>query len=141
MTATTETVPSISVRNFDHVTLVVSDLKKTEHFYVNVLGLEKTKRPAFDFKGDWYEIDNTLIHVILANDDSGLPGPGDRGVTRVTRGQHLAFYVTDFRLTNELLEQHGIAIAAGPKKRPDGAAQVYIHDPDGHLIELCSTQA
>lgn len=134
-------VAPINVRNFDHVTLVVGDLKKTEHFYVNVLGLEKTTRPAFDFKGDWYEIENTLIHVILANDDSGLPGPGERGVTRVTRGQHLAFHVSDFKQTIELLKQHGIAIAAGPKKRPDGAAQVYVHDPDGHLVELCSTQA
>jgi len=133
-------VPSINVRGFDHVTLVVGDLKKTEDFYVNVLGLEKTTRPAFDFKGDWYEIDNTLIHVILANDDSGLPGPGDRGVTRVTRGQHLAFNVADFELTNELLKQHGIPLAAGPKKRADGASQVYVYDPDGHLVELCSTQ-
>jgi catechol 2,3-dioxygenase-like lactoylglutathione lyase family enzyme len=134
-------VSPINVRTFDHVTIVVSDLKKTEHFYVNVLGLEKTTRPSFDFKGDWYEIENTLIHVILSNDESGLAGPGERGVKSMTRGQHVAFQVSDFDLTVELIRQHGIPIAAGPKKRPDGAAQVYIHDPDGHLIELCSTQA
>ncbi len=133
-------VPPISVRSFDHATIVVSDLEKTEHFYVNVLGLEKTTRPGFDFKGNWYEIENTLIHVILANDDSGLPGPGERSVKSVTRGNHLAFGVSDFNQTVDLIKQHGIAIAAGPKKRPDGAAQVYIRDPDGHLIELCSTQ-
>jgi catechol 2,3-dioxygenase-like lactoylglutathione lyase family enzyme len=22
--------------------------------------------------------------------------------------------------------------------RPDGAVQVFVHDPDGHLVELCS---
>jgi catechol 2,3-dioxygenase-like lactoylglutathione lyase family enzyme len=132
-------VPPINLRSFDHATIVVSDLKKTEHFYVNVLGLEKTTRPSFDFKGNWYE--NTLIHVILANDDSGLPGPGERAVKSVTRGNHLAFGVSDFNETVELIRQHEIPIAAGPKKRPDGAAQVYIRDPDGHLIELCSTQA
>jgi len=134
-------VSPINVRSFDHATLVVSDLEKTEHFYVNVLGLEKVARPSFDFKGDWYEIDNTLIHVILADDSSGLAGPGERGVKKMTRGQHIAFQVSDFDMTVDLIQQHGIPIAAGPKKRPDGAGQVYVHDPDGHLIELCSTQA
>ena len=126
----------INVRNFDHATLVVSDLNQTEKFYVEVLGLEKTARPAFDFEGDWYEIENILIHVILANEDSGLAGPGERNVRRVTRGQHLAFNVGKFEETLKSIDEHGIAIASGPKERPDGARQVYIHDPDGHLIEL-----
>ncbi len=133
---TEKTPPPIDVRNFDHVTFVVSDLAATEHFYVNVLGLEKTKRPAFDFQGDWYEIENILLHVILANEDSGLPGPGDRQVKSASRGQHLAFNIDDIDRTVALLEQHGISLVAGPKERPDGASQVYINDPDGHLIEL-----
>ncbi len=130
------TPPPIEVRHFDHVTLVVSDLAATQHFYVNVLGLEKTTRPAFNFPGDWYEIANILVHVILADSDSGLPGPGDRNVKKVSRGQHLAFNIDDFEGTMDLLKQHGVPIASGPKERPDGAAQIYINDPDGHLIEL-----
>ena len=130
------TPPPIDVRHFDHVTLVVSDLAATEHFYVNVLGLEKTTRPAFNFPGDWYEVENILVHVILADNDSGLAGPGDRSVKKASRGQHLAFNIDDFDGTVGLLKQHGIAIVSGPKERPDGAAQVYINDPDGHLIEL-----
>lgn len=130
------TPPPIGVRNFDHVTLVVSDLAATEHFYVNVLGLEKTTRPAFDFKGDWYEIENILLHVILSNEDSGLAGPGDRNVKSASRGQHLAFNVDNFDQALTLLQQHTIPVVAGPKERPDGASQVYIHDPDGHLVEL-----
>ena len=130
----------LNVRNFDHVTIVVSDLKQTEKFYVDVLGLEKTSRPAFDFEGDWYEIENKLIHVILANEDSGLAGPGERNVRRVTRGQHLAFNVGKFDETLKLIGEHGLEIASGPTQRPDGANQVYIHDPDGHLIELFALQ-
>ena len=132
--------PSINVSNFDHAAIVVSDLKKTEHFYINVLGLEPAVRPAFDFEGAWYKVGDILLHVILANGDAGLPGPGERGVKLVTRGQHLAFNVADFDLTLELLDQHGIAITAGPKQRPDGTAQVYVRDPDGYLIELCAVQ-
>ena len=133
--------PPINVRNFDHVTLVVSDLRATENFYVNVLGLKKTTRPAFDFKGDWYEIDNVLLHVILTDEDSGLPGSGDRGVKKITRGQHIAFNVDDFDQTVDMIKQHGLKIAHGPKQRPDGAAQVYLHDPDGHLVELCAMKS
>jgi len=133
---TEKSPPAIQVRHFDHVTLVVNDLAATEHFYVNVLGLDKTTRPAFDFKGDWYEIENILLHIILADEDSGLAGPGDRKVKSVPRGQHLAFNIDDFDRTVDLLKQHGVDVVAGPKERPDGASQVYINDPDGHLIEL-----
>jgi len=128
----------INVLNFDHAALVVSDLEKTEHFYINVLGMKKATRPAFDFGGAWYQIGSTLLHIILANDDAGLPGPCDHRVKKITRGQHLAFNVSDFDQAMDLLQQHGIEIAAGPKQRPDGTAQVYVRDPDGHLIELCA---
>ena len=134
-------IPPINVSNFDHAAIVVSDLKKTEHFYINVLGLQPAVRPAFNFGGAWYQVGNTLLHVITANDDAGLSGPGERGVKLITRGQHLAFNVADFDMAIELLDQHGIVIAAGPKQRPDGTAQVYVRDPDGHLVELCATSA
>lgn len=132
------TPPPINVRNFDHVTIVASDLAATEHFYVHVLGLTKTNRPAFAFPGHWYQIDGMLLHVILSNKDSGLPGPGDRHVKKASRGQHMAFNVDNFNLATQRLAQHGIPIVDGPKQRPDGASQIYVRDPDGHLIELCS---
>ena len=36
----------------------------------------------------------------------------------------------------KILEEKNIPIAAGPRPRGDGASQLYIYDPDGHLIEL-----
>ena len=36
------------------------------------------------------------------------------------------------------LQELGIAIVSGPVTRPDGARQVFVNDPDGHLVELCS---
>lgn len=137
-TMSDKTIPPINVRNFDHATIVVSDLAATENFYANVLGLEKATRPAFNFQGDWYQIDHMLLHVILTNTDSGQPGPGDRNVQTASRGQHLAFHVDDFQRAVERVGQHGIPVASGPKQRPDGASQIFIRDPDGHVIELCS---
>ena len=37
-----------------------------------------------------------------------------------------------------VIENCGIQIVSGPQVRPDGANQVYIYDPDRHLIEICS---
>jgi catechol 2,3-dioxygenase-like lactoylglutathione lyase family enzyme len=33
---------------------------------------------------------------------------------------------------------HGVRIASPPQRRPDGYSQVYLYDPDGHVVELVS---
>ena len=34
------------------------------------------------------------------------------------------------------LAENNVPVAAGPRPRGDGATQLYIYDPDGHMIEL-----
>ena len=36
------------------------------------------------------------------------------------------------------LAQSGHTIEFAPRNRPDGARQMYLRDPDGHLVELYS---
>jgi catechol 2,3-dioxygenase-like lactoylglutathione lyase family enzyme len=36
------------------------------------------------------------------------------------------------------LEELGYEFISRTKARPDGAAQVFVLDPDGHIVELCS---
>lgn len=36
------------------------------------------------------------------------------------------------------MKELGVPIVDGPKSRPDGYIQVFVTDPDGHVIELCS---
>jgi hypothetical protein len=38
--------------------------------------------------------------------------------------------------TIKTVEENDIPIAAGPRPRGDGASQLYIYDPDGHMVEL-----
>ncbi|HBN74488.1 MAG TPA: glyoxalase, partial [Planctomycetaceae bacterium] len=40
----------------------------------------------------------------------------------------------------EALEQSGIdyEVVSPPKFRPDGAVQIFLADPDGHVVELAS---
>lgn len=128
----------ISVGQLNHLTLVVSDLDASRNFYVGLLGMEEVERPAFDFPGAWFQSGQTQIHVTLTDKNSGLAGWADRQVGRLSRGHHFAFQVENIHAAIAFLRGKGIEIKSGPKQRPDGPTQIYICDPDNHLIELFS---
>lgn len=125
----------IHVKSIDHVTIVVKDLQATRHFYVDVLGMTEVARPGFSFAGQWFQAGVTLIHTILEFEGSG---PAGSAACSQTRGHHFAFLVDDCHAAGRRIEQMGVPFVSPPKQRPDGAIQLFINDPDGHLVELCS---
>jgi catechol 2,3-dioxygenase-like lactoylglutathione lyase family enzyme len=129
---------SVGVKGIDHVTLVVKDLEKSRHFYINVLGMREIRRPAFSFAGLWFQAGKTQIHLILEFSGSGPAGNLLPEIQRSSRTQHIAFEVEDAEEAEARLRELGIPVLAGTKKRPDGILQMYVCDPDGHVIELCS---
>ncbi|MDA0660485.1 MAG: VOC family protein [Planctomycetota bacterium] len=129
---------TLTVHSLDHVTLVSQDLARTRHFYVDILGMQRVARPEFDFPGDWFRAGKTLIHINVAGAEAGAPGAPSNSGTHPTRGHHIAFLVDDVEAAAQALREAGLAIVAGPRQRPDGGQQVYVHDPDGYLIELCT---
>lgn len=128
------TVP-IRVKSLDHVTIVVRDLVATRRFYVDALGMDEVARPAFSFAGQWFQAGATLIHTILEYEGSGKAGSG---AEHNSRGHHFAFIVDNAEAAAARLTELKIPLVSPPKKRPDGAMQVFVQDPDGHLVELCS---
>ncbi len=129
----------IAVRTIDHVTVVVCDLAASREFYVGVLGMLEVPRPRFSFDGLWFQCGETQIHLILEHDGSGPAGNAVGVEHRGSRTHHFAFEVDDAYACAERLEELEIPIVAGPKQRPDGAVQVFVCDPDGHVVELTST--
>jgi catechol 2,3-dioxygenase-like lactoylglutathione lyase family enzyme/uncharacterized protein YunC (DUF1805 family) len=128
----------VRVKSIDHVTLVVKDLARSRRFYVEVLGMREVPRPAFSFAGSWYQAGATQIHLILEFEGSGPAGnllPENR---RSSRTQHVAFAVDDAEAALTRLRELQVSVLSGPKPRPDGYMQVFVMDPDGHVIELCS---
>jgi catechol 2,3-dioxygenase-like lactoylglutathione lyase family enzyme len=123
------------VQSLDHVTIVVRDLAATRRFYVDLLGMEEVARPGFSFSGQWFQAGATMIHTILEYEGSGRAGSGGENNTR---GHHFAFLVPDAKAAAAHLEAHGVPFVSPPKLRPDGAVQTFVHDPDGHLVELSS---
>lgn len=118
----------MQVKQLNHIALHVADVEKSIAFYSDVMRLPPLLRPAFDFPGAWFRLGiDQELHLI-----------GDRvqPVHSGHRGTHVALVVDDLDRWEEQLDTHG-AIRMPRRTRPDGAEQVFVQDPDGHVIELC----
>lgn len=119
------------VRELNHVALHVRDVERSKSFYGEVLGLSSLARPAFSFPGAWFALGEQELHLIGGN---ATEASGHR------RGNHFALLVDDLDAWVSELTSKGIE-TEGPFERPDGARQVFFADPDGHVIELCTSPA
>lgn len=119
----------MKIQQLTHVALHVADVELSNDFYQRVLHLEKLPRPAFDFPGTWFRVGGDQeLHLI---------GGRTEPVISKHRGTHFAMLVDDI----EAWERHLIATQAKilvKKIRPDGAIQIFISDPDGHCVEICT---
>jgi catechol 2,3-dioxygenase-like lactoylglutathione lyase family enzyme len=86
----------------------------------------------------WFQAGATQIHLILEYAGSSPAGNLLPESQRSSRSQHLAFLVDDATAVMPQLEKLGVKVLSGPKPRPDGYVQVFVTDPDGHVVELCS---
>ena|ERR1051326_5156440 len=129
---------SINVRSFDHVTIICADLDATRRFYVDFMGMVEVQRPAFKFPGRWFQLGHVQIHATQESPEAGKAGWANPGGTIASRGHHIAFHVDDVQSASEFAQANGVQIASPLQQRPDGYRQVYLYDPDGHLVELVS---
>jgi lactoylglutathione lyase len=114
----------------NHVALHVADVARSCQFYSEVLKLEPMSRPAFSFPGAWFRIGvDQELHLIGGRSLDEHP-------VGSTRGNHWALMIDDMDAWEAYFQREGIFYA--PRRtRPDGALQIYVTDPDGHVIELC----
>ena len=117
----------MKILELNHVALHVADVEMSCEFYRRVLLLEPLPRPAFSFPGAWFRLGaNQELHLI-----------GERGepVSAGNRGNHFALRVDELDSWEQHFQERG-ADFRPRKERPDGAWQVFLRDPDGHVIEL-----
>ena len=131
-------VSSLQVKTIDHITIVVRDLEQSSRFYTDVLGMNEVERPNFEFPGQWFQAGSTQIHMNVQGEEAGQAGLPPLGAKSLARGFHFAFEVDHCDAAAERLKELGVPIVMGPRSRPDGARQLYIYDPDGHLVEIYS---
>jgi glyoxylase I family protein len=124
-----------------HVALPVANLERSKRFYRDVLVLDELERPAaFDFPGAWFSLGHGQLHLIERTGGTLRTGkPVD------SRDIHFAVRVEDFDATLAHLKAAGFrddVAADDPRwlkctRKPNaGFPQIFILDPDHHVIEL-----
>jgi catechol 2,3-dioxygenase-like lactoylglutathione lyase family enzyme len=118
-------------QGLDHVAIAVTDLERSQRFYQEVLGLERTHH-------EWE------VPVVLAAGESGLAlfhrdlhpsSTPDDAEPPALRILHIAFRVPrdGFDGARAALSEHGI----DARYSDHGISRsIYFDDPDGHEIEL-----
>jgi len=117
----------MKIRELNHVAIYVTDVARSGEFYREVLRLEAMPRPAFTFPGAWFRLGTAQELHLIANHGAEFFRSHDKN--------HFALRVDDVEAWENHLRKVG-ANFAPKKQRPDGAWQVFLSDPDGHMIEL-----
>jgi catechol 2,3-dioxygenase-like lactoylglutathione lyase family enzyme len=123
-----ETLP---ITGLHHIARVTRRPVESIAFYRDVLGFEEIQRPGFNFRGAWLFNYGVQIHII--ENPSSAPDP-ERPID--SRGDHLAFHVTDIELAKAKLR--GSRTEFTEQVNAGGIHQVFFRDPDGHFIELAT---
>lgn len=117
----------------NHIALYVVDLKKSTHFYQQVIGLDTIPEPFHDGKHAWFSIGiKSHLHLIQ----------GAAAITEHPKNSHLCFSVASVEDFTAILKKNNLGFEnwAGEKNtvttRVDGVKQIYFKDPDGYWIEI-----
>ncbi|KAF5753030.1 hypothetical protein HS088_TW01G00948 [Tripterygium wilfordii] len=131
-----EALPLLSL---NHVSLLCRSVWASLQFYEEVLGFVLIKRPSsFNFNGAWLYSYGIGIHLIEnpSIDDFDIINE-ERPIN--PKDNHLSFQCTDVGLVKRMLEEMGIRYVTAVVEE-DGIKvdQVFFHDPDGYMIEICN---
>ena len=113
----------IQATYLDHVSVLITNVERSRHFYRDILGLKEMAKPkTFNFIALWFDLGNQQLHLLLKeNADTRSP-------------RHFALGVKDVPAARAYFRERGI-----PTEETTlipGADRFFIHDPDGNRIEI-----
>jgi catechol 2,3-dioxygenase-like lactoylglutathione lyase family enzyme len=113
----------LSVSQIDHVSVLVTDLARSRHFYRDILGLKEIAKPrTFDFQVLWFDLGNQQLHLLRK------PEPDTKSP------RHFALRVPDARTARGHFHAHGVETQeTTPIPHCD---RFFVFDPDGNRIEI-----
>jgi len=113
-----------------HTSFPVADLEKSRSFYSRILGLVEIERPdIFEIPGAWFNAGPCEVHLIEVGPDADV---GETSKTVNPAARHAAFEIDDYVEALEYLRAHDISVV---ETSPE-FGQMWIADPDGHVLEL-----
>lgn len=117
--------------SLNHVSIHADNLEESARFYEDLLGLERLPTPEFGYPVQWLRVGDGQIRLF------------QRPAT-APRDHHLAIEVDDLQalwVRARALDLFDPGRGSTVRRFPDGAAQMYVRDPAGNLVELNSPDA
>ena len=115
----------MKIEELNHIAIYVKDVEASIRFYKEVLGLEQLPRPAFKFPGAWFRLGLSQELHLIGNRTEEMS---------FNKRHHFALKVNSATEAEAFLKSKTIEFTRS--HRPDGAIQLFFHDPDGYYIEL-----
>lgn len=119
--------------HINHLAIFVVDLKQSNHFYLDIIGLDTIPEPFHDGKHTWLAIGpGSSLHII----------EGAKARIEHFKNNHICFSVPSVEKFVEVLKKNSIGWedVSGKKNaisnRVDGVKQIWLQDPDGYWIEI-----
>ncbi|XP_016432291.1 glyoxylase I 4-like [Nicotiana tabacum] len=131
-----EEITRMPLLALNHVSFVCKSVSKSVQFYEQVFGFVLIQRPSsFDFDGAWLFNHGIGIHLLGKEDAASKKGKIN------PKDNHISFQCSDMDLIIERLEELKIEyVTATVKEGRVTVDQLFFHDPDGNMIEICNCQ-
>lgn len=115
--------------DLNHVSVLADDVEESAEFYQDVFGMERIPSANFEVPVAWLQAGSAQLHLFERDIDSAPY-------------YHFGLTVDDFEGVYRRAKQDGLFASwddeadASIYRLPDGAAQMYINDPAGNLVEV-----
>eukprot|EP00252_Welwitschia_mirabilis_P010513 TRINITY_DN2381_c0_g1_i2.p1 TRINITY_DN2381_c0_g1~~TRINITY_DN2381_c0_g1_i2.p1 ORF type:complete len:200 (+),score=29.65 TRINITY_DN2381_c0_g1_i2:359-958(+) len=138
MAATAPAAASLPLTALNHISLVCRSIDESMDFYEDVLGFVPVKRPgSFDFDGAWLFNYGIGIHLLQSEDPDAMPHKTEIN----PKDCHISFQCESMQLVEKRLQE--LKIKYVKRTVEEGGVhvdQIFIHDPDGFMIEMCNCE-
>ncbi|KAF8406506.1 hypothetical protein HHK36_008595 [Tetracentron sinense] len=131
--------PTLPLLSLNHVSFLCRSVIESAKFYEQVLGFVLIKRPSsFTFEGAWLFNYGIGIHLLQCNSVNDVPR---RPLVINPKDNHISFQCTDIKLVKRKLEEMGMKhVSAIVEEGGVKVDQLFFHDPDGYMIEICNCE-
>ncbi len=117
----------VKLTHVNHVVTMVKDTPRSLAFYKDLLGIKQIESQVDNPSITWLQLPSgVMLHLIESDQAPAHPD-----------NIHHAFEVADFAAARRALEDHGIPVERTGVRR-DGQEYLFIRDPDGNRVELCT---
>ncbi|KAF7828937.1 putative lactoylglutathione lyase [Senna tora] len=132
---------ALPLLSLNHVSILCRSVWESVRFYEDVLGFLLIKRPSsFKFNGAWLYNYGIGVHLIENPDIDEFDCNYVSELRPINpKDNHISFQCRDVGVVKRRLEEMGIRyVTAEVEDEGVKVEQVFFHDPDGYMIELCN---